>query len=59
MLDWVRWPPVMCYSHKGHLNEQCSVESANLDTFLNEEFIEMTFDLEAKSMYTFRRIGCY
>ena len=24
-----------------------------------EEFIEMTFDLEAKSMYTFNGIGCY
>ena len=28
------------------------VESGNLDTFL-KEFIEMTFDLEAKSIYVF------
>ena len=29
------------------------VESTNLDTFLKEEFTEMT-DLEVKSMYTFQ-----
>ena len=33
------------------------VESANLDTFLKEEFIEMIFNLEMKSMHTFKRIG--
>ena len=27
-----------------------AVESANLDTFLKEKLIEITFDLEAKSM---------
>ena len=32
-------------------------ESANLDTFLKEEFIKITFNLEAKSMYTFTGIG--
>ncbi len=35
------------------------VESANLDTFLKEEFIEITFDLETKSMYTFKRTVYY
>ena len=35
------------------------VESANLDTFLKEEFDEMTFDLKAKFMYTFKEIGYY
>ena len=35
------------------------VESANLDTFLKVEIIEMTFNLEAKSMYTFKGIGYY
>ncbi len=29
-------------------------ERANLDTF-HKEFIKMTFDLEVKSMYTFKR----
>ena len=29
------------------------VESVNLDTFLEEGFIEMIFDLEVKSMNTF------
>ena len=33
------------------------VESTNLVTFLKEEFIRMTFDLEAKSTYTFKGIG--
>ena len=33
------------------------VESANLDIFLYEEFTEMTFDLEAKSLYTFKTIS--
>ena len=33
------------------------VEKANLDTFLSEEFIEMTFDLRAKSKHIFKRIG--
>ena len=28
------------------------VGSANLDPFLQEEFIEITFDLKAKSIYT-------
>ena len=28
-----------------------------LDTLLKEEFIEMTFDLEAKTMYIFKVIG--
>ena len=35
------------------------MESENLDSFLLEKFIEMTFDLEAKSVYTFKRIGYY
>ena len=35
------------------------VESANLDTFLRKKFIEITFDVEVKSMYTFRGIGYY
>ena len=35
------------------------VESANLDTFLKEEFIEMSFNLKTKSMYTFKGIGYY
>ena len=34
------------------------MESANLDTFL-KEFIEMTFDLEVKSMYTFKEITIF
>ena len=32
------------------------VESACLDTFLKEEFINMTFNLKAKSMYTLKEI---
>ena len=32
------------------------VESGNLVTFLKEEFIEMTFDLKVKFMYTFKGI---
>ena len=32
------------------------VESANLKTFLKEKIIEMTSDLEEKSMYTFKGI---
>ena len=32
-------------------------ECANLDTFLKEEFIEMTFNHEGKSIYSFKRIG--
>ena len=35
------------------------VESANLDIFLIKEFIEITFNLEAKSIYTFKGIGYY
>ena len=35
---------------------QVDVESANLETILWEEFIEMTFDLETKSLYTFQGI---
>ena len=35
------------------------VESANLDHFLWKEFTEMTFNLEAKSTYTFKGIGYY
>ena len=35
------------------------VKSANLDIFLKEEFIEMTFDPEVKSMYTYEGIGYY
>ena len=35
------------------------MENANYDFFLEEEFIEMTFDLEVKSMYTFKEIGYY
>ena len=27
---------------------------SNLDTFLKEELIEMTFDLDGKSMYAFK-----
>ena len=34
-----------------------AVESASLDTYLKEEFIEMTFDHDMKSMYTFKGIG--
>ena len=34
------------------------VESANLDTFL-KGFIEMTFDLEAKTVYICKGIGYY
>ena len=33
------------------------VESAHLDTFLKIELIEMTFNLEAKSIYTFKENG--
>ena len=33
------------------------VESANVDTFLKEEFIEMTFDHKEKFFYTFKEIG--
>ena len=35
------------------------VESANLDTFLKEQFTEMTFALEAKSNDTFKGSGYY
>ena len=35
------------------------MKTANLDTFLKEEFIEMSFDLEAKSVYTFKGIEYY
>ena len=35
------------------------VKSANLDIFLVEEFTEMTFDLEVKSICVFRGIGYY
>ena len=35
------------------------MQSANLDTFLKEEFIEMTLDHEAKLKYTFKRTGYY
>ena len=35
------------------------MESENLDSFLKEEFTEMTFDFDPKSMYTFERIGYY
>ena len=35
------------------------VESTNLDTFLKQQFIEMNFDFEVKSIYTFKRIGHY
>ena len=34
-------------------------ESSNLDSFLKEEVIEMSFDLEAKSLCTFKSIGYY
>ena len=34
------------------------MESPNLDTF-HEEFIEIIFDVEVKSMYTFKEIGYY
>ena len=34
-------------------------ESANLDTFRSEEFTEITFDREGKSVYTFKVIGYY
>ena len=33
------------------------VENGNLDTFLKEDFTEMTFDLETKSIYTFKGWG--
>ena len=33
------------------------MENAYLNTFLKEEFIEMTFTLEVKSLYTFKGIG--
>ena len=33
------------------------IESANLDTFIKKEFIEMTFNLEVKSINTFKGIG--
>ena len=39
--------------------KNAEVESANLDTFRKEEFIETTFDLEAKSMYIFKGSGYY
>ena len=39
----------MSFTHTGHFNVE--VESANLGTFF-KEFIEITFDLEGKSMYT-------
>ena len=35
------------------------VKMANLENFLKEEFIDMTFDLKAKSMYIFKGIGYY
>ena len=35
------------------------MESANLDTFLWEEFIEITFNLETKSTYKFKEIEYY
>ena len=35
------------------------VKSSNLDTFLKAEFIEMTFDIEAKSRHIFKGIGYY
>ena len=35
------------------------VERASLDTFIKKEFIEMTFNLEAKSVYIFKGIGYY
>ena len=34
-----------------------NMENATLDTFIKEKFIEMTSDLEVKSMYTFKGIG--
>ena len=40
------------------MNEWCSSGKCKfntiLNTFLKEEFIEMVFDFEAKSMYTFK-----
>ena len=35
------------------------VGSENVGIFLTEEFIDMTFDPEPKSMDTFKGIGCY
>ena len=35
------------------------IERANLETFLKEEFIEITFDLGAESMHTFKGTGYY
>ena len=34
-------------------------KNTNLDPFFKEEFIEMTFDLEAKSMHILKGIGYY
>ena len=39
--------------------KRLQIKSAKLDTFLKEEFIEMTFSLEAKAMYTFKGIGYF
>ena len=35
------------------------VESSNLDTFLKEEFTEMTFNFGTKSMFKFKGFGYY
>ncbi len=34
-------------------------ESANCDTFLKKEFIEMSFDFDTKSMSALKRIGYF
>ena len=57
MPKWVWEPPVICCFHTtpdGSFKRMnhVAVENPNLDT-LQKEFIEMTFDLEKKSMYTF------
>ena len=39
--------------------DDVEVESANLDIFLKDEFIEMTFDLKSKSVHTFKGISYY
>ena len=45
-----------CSKHMGHLNEQMMWK----DTFLKKKkTIEMNFDLETKSMYTFKEIEYY
>ena len=54
----------MCQSHMTHFNnwksskgtDYVEVENENLDTFLKEKRFGITFDLEANSMYTCKKI---